>query len=247
MTEESIKRVYEIPVRHTLTPDAGQVVIVCRDLLGDAEESSAALIRAAERSGNAWITFDFPAHGASTVAENQLTVPNCLEDMTAVYDFVKKTSPEAQISLFGTGFGAAIALLWVSAQNKKAVRPVKNVVAYGAAVCMHTLLENMAGGEEGVERWRKSGTLKTDAAHPAVLPFGLLRDFERYDVFQQFRRGKETYLFFHGTEDQVAAPDDIKRFTHLYHLTLTEVPGAGHAPDASEAERVAFEAAGFLF
>ena len=77
--------------------------------------------------------------------------------------------------------------------------------------------------------------------------FAFFKEVERFDAFQLFRKGKEHYLFLHGTEDETALLADIRRFTHLYKLTLVEIPGAGHRfTEPGEMEKVVFEAVSYM-
>lgn len=248
LTLDSIKRTYDIPCRHNITAASRHILLICHDLGENMEKNTVeAMVSSAQSDGISALAFDFPAHGRSGVGNAQLTVQNCIEDLNAVYDFAKKTAPDAEISLAGMGMGATIALLWMSQQNKRGGRTVKNMVLCGATVCMYSTLMKMCGGEEGAERWRRSGQLTVNDGKTPRLPYGLLKDFEKNDAFQLFRKGKENYLFLHGSEDDVALPEDVRRFTHLYHLNLIELPGAGHFFDApGDADRLAFEVISYI-
>ncbi|MBQ7415996.1 MAG: hypothetical protein IJW14_03040 [Oscillospiraceae bacterium] len=55
-------------------------------------------------NGVALLCFYFPAHGASPVAEDKLTVENCKEDLLAVAQYVRERYPDAEKSIFATSF-----------------------------------------------------------------------------------------------------------------------------------------------
>ena len=204
------------------------------------------LAEAAARDGIPMIAFDFPAHGKSEAPDSMLTVSNCLDDITAVYDYVKSVAPAAEISLFGSSMGANFLLSWISRENKKGTRPVKNVVCRCAAVCMRSIFESMVG-EDNLQKFRDTGWVEMGHERKMKVPYAFYRELEKYDVFQLFRKGKEHYLFFHGTEDEIALLDDVRRFTHLYKLTLVEIPGAGHRfMGPGELEKVVFETVGYI-
>ncbi len=247
MTYTTIKRAYEIPCKHNIRPDATHVVLCCHGFGGNMESGAITLLtEQATRDGICTIAFDFPAHGKSEAADQMLTVTNCLEDITAVYDFAKSLAPAAEISLFGTSMGANFLLNWISRENKKGTRPVKNVVCRCAAVCMRSILESMIG-EDNMQRFRDTGWVELGYERKMRVSYTFFREIEKYDCFQLFRKGKENYLFLHGTEDDIALLADIRRFTHLYKLNLVEVPGAGHRFDhPGELDRVIFETVSYI-
>lgn len=247
MTYTTIQRAYEIPCKHNIRPDSGHVILSCHGFGSNMDcRSNAVLAEQAAREGIQVIAFDFPAHGQSQAPDNMLTVSNCLDDITAVYDYVKSVAPAAEISLFGSSMGANFALNWISRENKKGTRSVKNVVCRCAAVCLRSIYESRVG-EENMSKYREVGWVEMGQERKMKVPYTFYKELEKYDIFQLFRKGKEHYLFLHGTNDETALLEDARRFTHLYKLTLIEIPGAGHHfQDPGEMEKMAFEAVSYI-
>jgi len=247
MTYTTIKRAYDIPCKHNIRPDSAHIILACHGFGSNMEgRANTMLAEAAARDGIQMIAFDFPAHGKSEAPDQMLTVTNCLDDITAVYDFAKSIAPAAEISLFGSSMGANFLLNWISRENKKGTRPVKNVVCRCAAVCLRSILESKIG-EDNMQKYRDTGWVEMGYERKMKVPYAFFREVEKYDCFQLFRKGKENYLFLHGTEDETALLADIRRFTHLYKLTLVEIPGAGHRfTEPGEMEKVVFETVGYI-
>jgi len=60
---------------------------------------------------SATFRFDLPAHGASPLDSDGLTLQNCLDSLTAVAEFARQQYPEVEdLCVFATGFGAYITL-----------------------------------------------------------------------------------------------------------------------------------------
>lgn len=247
MTYTTIKRAYDIPCMHNIRPDSTHVILACHGFGGCMESrANVMLAEAAVGDGISLIAFDFPGHGKCTAAPQALTVSNCLDDITAVYDYVKSIAPAAEISLFGSSMGANFLLNWISRENKREGRAVRNVVCRSAAVCLRSIFEAHVG-ESNMQRYRDTGFVELETSSRVKVPYAFYKELDRYDAFQLFRKGKEHYLFLHGTEDDVALLDDVRRFTHLYKLTLVEIPGAGHRLDGiGEMEKAVFETVSYI-
>ena len=118
MTYTTVKRAYDIPCMHNITPDSTHVILACHGFGGNMENrANTMLAEAAEREGIQLIAFDFPGHGRHEAPDSMLTVTNCLDDITAVYDFIKSIAPAAEITLFGSSMGANFLLNWISREN----------------------------------------------------------------------------------------------------------------------------------
>lgn len=247
MTYTTIKRAYDIPCKHNIHPDSTHVILACHGFSGSMEgRAITALAEAAERECIQTIAFDFPGHGVHEAPDSMLTVTNCLDDITAVYDYIKSIAPAAEITLFGNSMGANFLLNWISRENKKGTRTVKNVVCRSAAVCLRSIFEGVVG-EENLPKYREMGWIEMGRSRLMKVPYTFYRELERYDAFQLFRKSKEHYLFIHGTEDEVALLADVRRFTHLYKLNLVEIPGAGHSLEGpGELDKMVFEIISYI-
>lgn len=247
MTYTTIKRAYDIPCKHNIRPDSAHVILACHGFSSSMESvANTMLFEAAAREGIQMIAFDFPAHGVSEAPDQMLSVTNCLEDITAVYDYIKSVAPAAEITLFGSSMGANFLLNWISRENKSGGRAVKNVVCRSAAVCLRSAFEGRIG-EENMAQFRDTGWYEMGSKRKIKVPYAFLREIERFDVFQLFRKGKENYLFVHGSDDKTALFDDVRRFTRLYKLTLTEIPGAGHnLSGPGEMDKAVFETVSYI-
>jgi pimeloyl-ACP methyl ester carboxylesterase len=248
MTYTTIKRAYDIPCKHNIRPDSMHVILACHGFGGNMESvANTMLFESAAREGIQMLAFDFPAHGVSEAPDQMLTVTNCLEDITAVYDYIKTLAPSAEISLFGSSMGANFLLNWISRENKKGSRTVKNVVCRSAAVCLRSIFESHVG-EENMKKYRDIGWVEMGSKRKMKVPYAFYRELDHYDVFQLFRKNKEQhFLFLHGTEDETALLADVRRFTHLYKLTLIEIPGGNHhLSGPGEMEKAIFETVSYI-
>lgn len=64
-----------------------------------------------EAAGHSSVRLDFRSHGDSEAPEAEFTVFNCVSDALSVVRWCRENLPTHDVSLFGTSFGASIAIL----------------------------------------------------------------------------------------------------------------------------------------
>jgi len=152
--------------------------------------------RRAAEAGIGFCSFDFRGHGESGGSLADLTFSRCLADAAAALGWLRRRSRGPRV-VFGSSMGAAVGL-WLAAG-----RPADFAAALAIAPALameRAFADNL--GEEGVARWRDSGSLhlETDLVD-AELGWGLMDDLERYPAAELARRLRTPVLAFQGMRD----------------------------------------------
>ena len=219
------KHDYQIPCLHTLTGKERQVAIIAHGF-GSSKESPTALMLAEElpKKGVGTLAFDFPAHGQSPVDGTELTLAHCLDDLAAAEQRARELADHAEISYFGSSFGAYIVLLYLS------LRPHQGKKAFlrSAAVEMPKLLRPST--EEEKQALKEHGFIMADRDYlrPLKLTKAFFGELDAHDVFSVYRAGLAQLAMVHGSNDETASPEAAIRFAQKFHAELTLIPGGDH-------------------
>jgi len=173
------------------------------------EKASFFRARALE-SGLAFCSFDFRGHGESEGSMRDLSLARNLEDVAAVRAWLAARG-RARVALFGSSMGGATALWYADAHPQG----VAAAVHIAPAVGMLAGLERWAGAE-GLERWRRDGTIRfRNEMVEADLGWGLVEDLRDRDVEALARRTQVPTLFFQGKRDATVDWHDVARFAEV--------------------------------
>lgn len=219
-----IKRDYTICCK-LFAPDAGavsKVLIGVHGFAGDKESSMLRKLAAAVcKQGAALLCFDFPAHGESPVAEEQLTVQNCKADLQAVMAYASVRYPGAEKSIFATSFGGYITLLCADAF------PGVPLVLRAPAVTMpRLLLESVL--KTSAEAFRNRETILCGFERPLRLPYTFFEDLAAQELLGE-NQVDAPVLIIHGDADDTVPLSDVQAFVKTQkRVTLEILHGANH-------------------
>lgn len=198
-----------------------KVILGVHGFCGDKESSMlSALASAVKSSGVALICFDFPAHGASVLEGDQLTIANCMSDLIFMADWCRREYPDAERLLFATSFGGYISLLCCNELNDF------RYVLRAPAVTMpeHILLDLL---DITAEAYEQLGVVDTGLERKMKLPYAFYEEMTHYSVMDQDY--KQDMLVIHGDADDVVPHADIQAFCKNNPLAKLKVlPGADH-------------------
>jgi len=152
-------------------------------------------------------SFDFRGHGASEGSMRELTLSRNLEDVAAVRRHLAGRGHE-RLALFGSSMGGATAL-WHAAREPEGVIGAVHVAP---AVGMLQELERWAGAE-GLERWRRDGTIRyTSELVDCELGWAMVEDLRGYRNEELAARYRTPTLLFQGRLDTTVDWRDVDAF-----------------------------------
>ncbi|MEO7794822.1 MAG: alpha/beta fold hydrolase [Thermoanaerobaculia bacterium] len=157
--------------------------------------------------GIPFCSFDFQGHGQSGGTMRELTFSRNLSDLSAVHDFLVDRGL-GEVVLIGSSMGGATAL-WHAAR-----RPTRVLASLliAPAVGMGRGLERWAGAE-GLERWRREGTIRySNALVEADLGWGLVADLRRFDLEVLSAAYRTPTLVLQGKLDDTVDHREVARF-----------------------------------
>lgn len=220
---------YEIPCLHTITGTEKKAVLIMHGF-GSSKESFTAQMLAEHfpKAGIGTFAFDFPAHGESPAAGEQLTLTNCLADMERAESELRRLAPEAEIGYFGSSFGAYMTLLYLASAADEGRAFGKKAFLRSAAVEMPLLLANKT--PEGAKLLAEQGYLMADEDYlrPLKLTQEFFDELDANDVFQRYRAGTAELAMVHGTGDDTASPEAARRFAAQAEAQITMIRGGDH-------------------
>lgn len=218
-----MKREYEIPYIENLKGDEEQVVIIAHGFGSSMQSPTAQMVlNELPKLGIGTIAFDFPAHGASQVDGDVLSVANCIADLGAVEEYVREKCPKAKINYFGSSFGAYITLLYLSSH------PEKDGKAFlrSAAVNMHVIFENPTEAEAFA--MAQQGHLIINYGTPLKLTAKFVEDLKEHDLFELYKPGDASVMMIHGAQDETIDYQKAVEFAQKFDITLITVEGGDH-------------------
>ena len=221
----TIKRAYEICCKIFLPEDGSvhRVVLGVHGFAGDKESTMVErLAQTVCEKQTALVTFDFPAHGASPVSEEWLTVDNCKRDLCAVFEYALAQYPDAEKSIFATSFGGYITLLSVDQFDN-----VKLILRAPAVNMPKVLLENVL--QISAEVFRKKGVVSCGFERMIQLPYTFYKDISSQDDFFFHKTIPFDLLVIQGDCDDIVPLSDVQHFVDLQsNAKLEVIYGADH-------------------
>lgn len=158
-------------------------------------------------SGLAFCSFDFRGHGESEGSLRDITLTRNLEDVGTVRAWLAARGHE-RVVLFGSSMGGATALWYADAEPGGVLAAVHVAPAVG----MLGGFERWAG-PEGIERWRREGTIRfRNELVEADLGWGLMEDLYGRDLDALARRTAVPTMFLQGKRDSTVDWRDVARF-----------------------------------
>ena len=176
----------------------------------------------AAADGIPFCSFDFQGHGESGGTMRDLTFSRNLADLAAVHDHLEALGL-GNVVLIGSSMGGATAL-WHAARRPASVLAS---LLIAPAVGMGRGLERWAG-EEGLERWRREGSLRyANERVETELGWGLVDDLRRFDLEVLSSAYRTPTLVLQGMLDDTVDYREVTRFVArspggLFRLRLFE-------------------------
>ena len=197
------------------------------------------------RAGFRCVTFDWPGHGDSTADSSMLTIENCLADLDAVVEHLRKSmaassSPNASadtaaapsggtsapLFCFATSFGGYLAML----DYRRHPEHFDRILLRSPALRMGKVLRSFLD-EDHMRRFRDGEALNFGFDRPLFLHYDFLTDLELpdHDAFRPLDGiGCSPIAIIHGDADDVVPVTDSLRFAEDNHLPIRIVKGADH-------------------
>lgn len=157
--------------------------------------------------GFAFCSFDARGHGASEGSLGEVSLSRGLEDLEAVRDWLAGRG-HGRIALFGSSMGAATAL-WHAARRPDGIAAAAHVAP---ALGMLAGLERWAG-PEGLERWRREGSIRfRNALVDTDLAWSVIEDLRGYRFEELCAAYRTPTVLFQGKLDASVDWRDVERF-----------------------------------
>ena len=218
-----MKREYDIPYIENLRGDEEQVVIIAHGFGSSMQSPTAQMVlNELPKAGIGTIAFDFPAHGASSVDGDLLSVSNCIADIGTVEEYVRSKCPRAKINYFGSSFGAYITLLYLSQHLEKDGKAFLR----SAAVNMHVIFENPTEAEAFA--MAQQGHLIINYGTPLKLTQKFVEDLKEHDLFELYKPGASNVMMIHGSDDETIDYNKALAFAQKFDIPLITVQGGDH-------------------
>lgn len=220
------KNGYKISYEASIPDGARVIIIAMHGFCGDKSSSCIGeLEKRVTQKGIGLIKFDWPGHGESEAAGDQLTLDNCLSDIDSVVEYVKSVSPHARLIAFATSFGGYLALLY-NYYNRDVF---EKIILRSPAINMYKALMNGVLTNEALSQLRQNGSTV----------YGFERDLKITESFVEEVRGNDISEMYHGialpnvsiihgTDDDLVPFADSRLFANEHRCQLHEVKGADH-------------------
>lgn len=166
------------------------------------------------------VSFDFPYHGERKNRYNKYTVKNCLKTIDNVYKFVVKKYSNIKIDFMGKSLGSLYLYDYLFVHKPKINKVIFQCLPLDNKVQMN---KNFLNNPHNTDKYFCVG-------YGRKLPIKLLSDLD--DLEKQISDidyiDKRNILFIHGTDDNIASLDKVKKLCSMYHYNLYEIAGADH-------------------
>lgn len=166
------------------------------------------------------VSFDFPYHGERKNRYNKYTVKNCLKTIDNVYKFVVKKYSNIKIDFMGKSLGSLYLYDYLFVHKPKINKVIFQCLPLDNKVQMSKKFLN---NHNNTNKYFCVG-------YGRKLSIQLLSDLD--DLEKQISNidyiDKRNILFIHGTDDNIASLDKVKKLCSMYHYNLYEIIGADH-------------------
>lgn len=208
-------------------PDSypSEIIIACHGFGGDKESS--AIIELANKVSThniGLICFDFPGHGQSDVNADQLSINNCINDITSIENYIKLNFKNIPISIFATSFGAYITLLKIFKYQTE----YRHIILRAPAIKMDEIFKNSLI-KENMSNFKERGFTELGFERKMNVPYSFYEDLLKNNIFDLYNNSQKI-LIIQGTADDIAPISDTYEFIKLdtNNLSLVPIEGADH-------------------
>lgn len=174
----------------------------------------------------ATITFDFPGHGASSVAARELNLRNCRGCLMAVAEHAKALFPHVEkFCIFASSFGAYVALLSMDSLNEQ-LGTVKVVLRAPAVRMNKTFLKIARMGEEQL---LKAGRVICGYERKMEIPYSFYEELLKHNCVADYDM---PMMILRAELDDLVDAEDVEFFRLLNGKSrMVTLSGAGHRFD----------------
>lgn len=205
-------------------PEFGQIrrlVLGVHGICGSKSDPiQVAIAEEMEMFSSATLRFDFPLHGDSPLAEEDLNLENCRSSLLAAAGHLRELFPQVEdLCIFATGFGAYMTLLCLD--ELQAMGGNIRLVLQTPAILMHMVMLNMKGL-----------TRETFRAMDKVMFRDMPVSYTFYEEIRShivFAAYPVPMLILHSEEDEYIPMDHIRQFHEVNENSkLVLIPGTSH-------------------
>lgn len=217
---------YKIPCVEYIPEKVEQIVIAIHGFGGD--KTSHVIKMLAESLYNkkiGTIAFDLPGHGQSEVNGEFFTVNNCLNDLFAIENYIKKKYL-TPISIFATSYGGYLTFLRILDFENS----FENIVVRCPAINMYdifkkNILKNTKSNKDCNGKYYLLGYERKIKIYNKYI-----EEIEKNKIFEKINSLKNHITIIHGTEDDMAPITDSRKIKEKKPnlVKLIEIPGANH-------------------
>ena len=216
---------YIIKSKIYLADKTDTFVIACHGFTGDKESSYIDMTATKLLKNNiSTITFDLPSHGESPVESNQLTLDNCLNDITSIKNFLKKEYNVKKIYGLGTSFGGYMLLLYL--KNRKNI--FDKLLLRCPALKMGYILKNNALETKEFKQLKDFGHLDYGFERKIRLKYNFYLSTKRNNIYKYKFKNLKNAMIIHGFIDDVAPYQDSINFCKKNNIPIYSVKDADH-------------------
>lgn len=240
----------EIPCIAEFPEGCSRAVIVIHGFCSSKESSNAVnLFQQLIPRGIGVIAYDQPGHGSAEAREDELRVPNCLDSLARVEQYVRETLPAAEVCYFGSSFGAYILGSYLATRPHAGRRAFLRCAAVNFPELIQKHPHARPGSAKRAELAAKGYIDLTLGGTDVIrITEGFLEDLEDYDLFRLFEEKKPADVKFamaHGAADPTVPVQEAEKFAAQFGYPITVFPGEGHtiSEDPENPVRVAALAA----
>jgi len=193
-----------IPYTANIKGDEKQVVIILHGFDSSKDSPTAKMmLEELPKAGIGAIAFDMPGHGDNPVPREDLRVSGCMLALEAIEELVGELAPQAEISYFGSSFGAYIVM------NALALRPELERKAFLRSAAINMPYLDFEEYEEA----------------PAEF---ITEMQEAFDLMWNFGHSKSVFKMIHGTLDEDIAYRVAEFFSQKFGIELITIENGDH-------------------
>lgn len=201
-------------------------VVLCTHGFG-SNKDIASITRFAEKETakykrDAVVAFDWPAHGKD--ARKKLELPECMEYLTIVVNYVKDVFHARHVFIYSVSFGGYLTLKYIAETGC----PFEKIALRCPGIHMYDLMRKNFTPDE-LEKLRKGKEILAGYERKMKTDQKLLDDLKASDVTKyEYFDYADQMIILHGTADTVVPMEDSRAFAENNVISFLPVEGADH-------------------
>lgn len=179
--------------------------------------------------GYATVKYDLISHGENAGSGENLRMNNLLAQLKIVVDYVRATNSKANISVFGSSFGAYIALNFI---QKYDYVKFKNIVLKSPAINMKDIFRYDLLKTD-FEEFKQNNLGYSGKEGKIEVVYDFYEDLLENDLLKKFDKN-DKIIIAHGNIDDTASVEDSKKFAENNNVKLHIFEGMNHRMNEEE-------------